>query len=143
MPYDPFQRPIQPGMQLPFSPYPQQALGPQAQQQPPVQQAQQDILKDPDALKALLATYGDQLEMSDYEKQMSRVQALRDQLPDAEGRQAGRVYVAANPLEHVGKAIGQYNTMKKEKGFQSEIDKRKKSIGEKVATYGTKILGEE
>lgn len=137
--YDPFQRSIQPGLSVPNSPMP----GMQPPTQQPVQPTQQDILQDPEALKALLATYGDQLEMSDFEKQMARVQALRDQLPDAEGRQAGRVYVAANPLEHLGKGVADYRMRKREKELQGGVDAARKRVGEKVGQYGAAILGEE
>ena len=39
--------------------------------------------------------------------QMSTAEALRD-TATPEGRQTGRVYTAANPLEHIGRAANQY-----------------------------------
>jgi hypothetical protein len=85
-------------------------------------------------IAALLGTFGDQMELSNLEKQMAAAEALRMGTP--EGRQAGRVYVSANPLEHLGKGIGDYKLMKKRKENEAAQEPIRKRIGENVKTYG-------
>ena len=136
-PYDPFApRSPQPPMQMPNSPLrqgaaPQPGMGiapiagaPEAGSQS-AEQAQ---------LAALLGTYGDQLELSDLEKQMAQAEALRMATP--EGRNAGRVYVAANPLEHIGKGIGDYKLMKKRQENEAARKPIRERIGTNVKKYG-------
>lgn len=53
------------------------------------------------------------------------------------GIQAGNVYVASNPLGHIGKAIGQYRGNKK----MDEIQGQKKEISDKYA-MGSAVGGE-
>jgi hypothetical protein len=129
MPYDPFQ--TQPGLQVPNSP-----LGPQTQQ-PPQAGAQNPYGLDPQVLEALLGTYGDQMEVSALEKQMEQAEALR--MPTPEGRSSGRVYTAANPLEHLGKGIGDYKLMKKRKANDAAQAAARGRIGESVKTYGKNL----
>lgn len=93
---------------------------------------------DPRVLEAMLGTYGDQLEMSAQEKQLEQAQALRG-MATPEGRQAGRVYVAANPLEHLGTGIQKYRAGKKAQGIEDELARTRKRIGTNVATYGKNI----
>ena len=111
--YDPYnvimqaQQPPQPGMGL----LPLQA--------PATPQSGYDPLRDPKVREFLLSTYGNKMELDALEKQAERVRALRRESP--EGREAGRVYVAANPLEHIGAAWQNYNVMKKERELEEGI----------------------
>ena len=125
MPYDPMQNP---GMQVPNSP-----MMPGAPQAPQAG-AQNPYGLDPAVLEAMLGTYGDQMEVGALEKQMAQAEALRMDTP--EGRQAGRTYVAANPLEHLGKGIGDYKLMKQRKASDAAQAEIRKRIGENVASYG-------
>ena len=85
-------------------------------------------------IAALLGTFGDQMELDTLEKQMAQAEALRQAAP--EGRQAGRVYVAANPLEHLGKGIGDYKLMKKRQEIEAAQKPIRERIGTNVKTYG-------
>jgi hypothetical protein len=122
------------GMQVPNSP-----MAPQAPATPPQAGAQNPYGLDPAVLEAMLGTYGDQLEIGALEKQMAAAEALRQGTP--EGRQAGRVYVAANPLEHLGKGIGDYKLMKQRKANDAAQAEARKRIGENVKTYGKNLPG--
>lgn len=129
----PYQYNLPPGMQVPNSP-----MAPQAPATPP-QAGQNPYGLDPAVLEAMLGTYGDQMEVSALEKQMAAAEALRQATP--EGRQAGRVYVAANPLEHLGKGIGDYKLMKQRKANEAAQAEARKRIGENVKTYGKNLPG--
>lgn len=83
---------------------------------------------------ALLETYGDQQELGALEKQMAQAEALRMETPEMRGN--GRVMTAANPLEHLGKGIGDYKLMKKRQANDAEQGGLRKKIGESVKTYG-------
>jgi hypothetical protein len=131
---NPYGAPMGPGM-LPTMPG-QQPQAPAAPQAPSVQNP---YGLDPQVLEAMLGTYGDQLEIGALEKQMEQANALRQATP--EGRQAGRVYVAANPLEHLGKGIGDYKLMKQRKANEAAQAEARKRIGENVRTYGKNIPG--
>jgi len=58
-------------------------------------------------------------QMAENARQMAVQEGLRYQAAP-EGRQAGRVYVAANPLEHIGKGLEQYNAQRKMKELEAE-----------------------
>jgi len=116
-----------PGMQPP-------AAAPQAGEQP-----QNPYGLDPAVLEAMLGTYGDQMEVSALEKQMAAAEALRMATP--EGRSSGRVYTAANPLEHLGKGIGDYKLMKQRKANDEAQAAARGRIGESVKTYGKNLPG--
>jgi hypothetical protein len=131
----PYQYNLPPGMQVPNSPMAPQGGPPQA----PQAGAQNPYGLDPAVLEAMLGTYGDQMEVSALEKQMAAAEALRQATP--EGRQAGRVYVAANPLEHLGKGIGDYKLMKQRKANDAAQAEARKRIGENVKTYGKNLPG--
>jgi len=89
-------------------------------------------------LAALLGTYGDQLELDNLEKQMAQAEALRQAMP--EGRDNGRVYTAANPLEFIGKGIGDYKLMKKRQETEAAAAPIRTRIGTNAKTYGDFIL---
>lgn len=57
--------------------------------------------------------------MAENARQMAVQEGLRYQ-GAPEGRQAGRTYVAANPLEHIGKGLEQYNAMKRMKELEAQ-----------------------
>lgn len=92
--------PMQPKMQAPGNP--QQA-------------AQQSALEE-----ALLGTYGDVMEMDSLKEQMAQAQALRG-TPTPEGRDSGRVYTAANPLEHIGAGIQRYRAGKEVRDLREGV----------------------
>lgn len=126
--------PMQGAPQVPNSPMLPPAAAPQAGSQP-----QNPYGLDPAVLEAMLGTYGDQLEIGALEKQMEQANALRQATP--EGRSVGRVYVAANPLEHLGKGIGDYKLMKQRKANEAAQAEARKRIGENVKTYGKNLPG--
>jgi len=134
MPYDPY--PFKRPTQVPNSPLLQPV--PQAQAMPsqqPLDPASMDPSQAEAAqMAALLGTYGDQMELTELEKQMAQAEALRMGTP--EGRQAGRVYVAANPLEHLGKGIGDYKLMKKRQATEAASKPIRERIGTNVKKYG-------
>jgi len=117
-----------PGMQ-PQAPGMQPPQAPQAGENP--------YGLDPAVLEAMLGTYGDQMEVSALEKQMEQANALRMATP--EGRSSGRVYTAANPLEHLGKGIGDYKLMKQRQKNEADQAAARGRISESVKTYGKNI----
>lgn len=111
------QRPPQAPQQAP-QPAPQQA--PQQAPPPQAMQALQSKMQDPkfsawfnslppeekqQVVQRLSMDYQGQGDVAD--EQLATAQALRG-TPTPEGRQAGRVYVAANPLEHINSAYKQH-----------------------------------
>lgn len=58
-------------------------------------------------------------------KQMQQAQMLQRQ-PGPQGRQSGRVFTAANPLEFVGAGLQQYAGMRKEKQAMDKMDELRK-----------------
>lgn len=139
MPYDAMGRWVPVPGQLPNSPLLQNV--PQAQQAPqqkPLQPEGAMSAAEQAQIAALLGTFGDTMEVDAQEKQLAQAEALRQDTP--EGRQAGRVYVAANPLEHIGKGIGDYKLMKKRKATEEKTSGLRKRIGENVSTYGKLAL---
>ena len=137
-PYDPYQ-PRPQGMQFPMVPQQQGAAPPPGMGIAPIAQPPQAGSAEAAQIAALLGTYGDQMELSNLEKQMAAAEALRMGTP--EGRQAGRTYVAANPLEHLGKGIGDYKLMKQRKANDAAQAEARKRIGENVAKYGKNLPG--
>lgn len=89
----------------------------------------------PEVLEMLLGTYGDQLELGGLDAQLLQAQALRD-TPMPEGRSTGRVYTAANPLEHIGAGIKQFQGMRDARRIGDEQEELRRKIGEAVRTYG-------
>jgi hypothetical protein len=100
---------------------------------PPMAESQFQPVTDPNAfsqsaLDALAGVPVEQAELLGLEEQRERANALRDTaLP--EGRQAGRTFVAANPLEFLGAGIKQYRGGKKSEELQKEIGEKRASIG--------------
>ena len=66
------------------------------------------------------STYNEEMDM--LAKKRATAEALRYQ-EGPEGRQAGRVYVAANPLEHIGRGIQQYKAGKQLGEYDKTFDK--------------------
>ena len=74
-----------------------------------------DMMNDPQLIEYLKQNpeFAQQLardfaaEQGVLDDQMSYAEGLRD-TATPEGRQAGRVYVAANPLEHIGTGLNRY-----------------------------------
>lgn len=118
-----------------------QAMGQQMQQQAPPPQAMQAIqakMQDPrfsawfnslspeekqKALQRLSMDYKGQGGIAN--EQLATAQALRG-TPTPEGRQAGRVYTAANPLEHIASAYKQRQGVDQE----AEALARKKELSD-------------
>ena len=114
----------QPGMGIaPLAPPPQAG---QPGQMSAAEQAQ---------IAAMLGTYGDTQEVTALEKQMAAAEALRMAAPEMRGN--GRVQTAANPLEFLGKGIGDYKLMKQRKANDASQGEIRKRIGENVKNYGT------
>lgn len=64
--------------------------------------------------------------MAENARQMQLAEKLRYGTASPEGRQAGRVYVAANPLEHLGRGLEQWNAQKK----MGELEKQRGEMGQ-------------
>jgi hypothetical protein len=64
--------------------------------------------------------------MAENARQMRLAEELRYATPTPEGRQAGRVYVASNPLEHIGKGMQQWNAQKR----MDELEKERAGMGQ-------------
>lgn len=104
-------------------------------------QAEDPLKQYPDEMFAsMLGTAGDVRELGAMEDQIARAQALRDANVTPEGRNAGRVFVAANPLEHLGKGIKDYQYGKRERELEADAATKRATIGENEAKYGGLIL---
>ena len=93
---------------------------------------------DPRLIEAMLGTFGEQLELSQLEKQAEQARALRN-APGPEGRDSGRLYTAAHPLEHIGAGIQKYREGKKVKEAEEAAAKKRTTIGTNVKEYGKNI----
>jgi hypothetical protein len=89
--------------------------------------------------EALLGTYGDQMELGALDKQMAQADALRSLEGGPEMRSAGRVSVAANPLEFVGKGMQQWEGRKRAKALEPQQATIRGRIGENVKNYGLNL----
>jgi hypothetical protein len=117
------------GMDAGPTPDPQyQALN----QGPPTPPPQTGIPEN--VLDSLLTTPQDQAELEGLMEQRVRANALRD-TATPEGRQAGRTFVAANPLEFLGAGIKQYKGGKESKKLDTQVGDVRKKIGGKQGTY--------
>jgi hypothetical protein len=118
-------------------PQPPQGISPLA---PPPQAGQPGQLSAAEQaqIAALLSTYGDTQEIGALEKQMAAAEALRMATP--EGRSSGRVYTAANPLEHLGKGIGDYKLMKQRKANDTAQAEARDRVSRNVQKYGEYAL---
>jgi len=75
----------------------------------------------PELVEALMAGALTEEELAAVDKKLAQAEALRNQmLTSPEGRSAGRVYVAANPLEHIGRLIQGYQGMKQSKALDAQ-----------------------
>lgn len=108
VPYDPMQAALQQGM-----PQQQGGLG-----MPPLPDNRMQV--DPAMMAAWLGTQGDVMAIDQLEKQLEQANALRNQ-PMPEGREAGRLYVAANPLEHLGTGLQKFAAMRDAKRLQHGV----------------------
>jgi len=121
----------------PFPPKPGTVPG---QYDPTQQQPQGNRLDVPPAmLAAWLGTYGDQMELSALEKQQAQAEALRD-MKSPEGRDTGRVYVAANPLEHIGSGLQRFAGMRDAKAAAEAAAGIRKDIKKNVGDIGAEYL---
>lgn len=114
----------------------------------PEQRAQYDSLP-PDSQKAFLAAlmkdFGADIEGADTA--ISRAEALRFN-PQAAGRRAGGMYIAANPLEHVADVVRHYKGTQDMKtaqaGRQKAIDdssQLRQQIGERLISRSDALRG--
>lgn len=75
----------------------------------------------PELVEALMAGALTEEELAALDKKLAQAEALRNQMfRSPEGRQAGNVYVAANPLEHIGNFMQGYAGMKQGKELESQ-----------------------
>ena len=127
--------PLMPGA----APQPGMGIAPIA---PPPQAGQQG--KSPAeiaALAAYLQNFGLQLEEGELTDQMAYADALRQKTP--EGRDSGRVYTAANPLEHLGAGMQNWAAMKMREKAAADRRTVNESRGKNVGGVGAKILNNE
>lgn len=75
---------------------------------------------DPALYAQLLGTQGDLRELEDLDKQLAQAQALRDTAMP-EGRSTGRIYTAANPLEHIGALMRVARGAKEEREIEEGV----------------------
>jgi hypothetical protein len=75
---------------------------------------------DPRMLDALLGTYGQQMELDALTEQLAQAEALRG-VATPEGRQAGNVYMAANPLEHLGVGLQRFAGQRKARELEEGV----------------------
>ena len=61
----------------------------------------------PEQIEAVMQMFGAQEEGQYAQQDLAQAQALQN-APGPRGRHAGRTYVAANPLEHLGTALQRY-----------------------------------
>ena len=75
----------------------------------------------PEELQALLelGTVPDQVKEAARREQQARQTFAQ---PTPEGRQAGRIYMAANPMEHLGRGIQQYAALQDRDAQRDRID---------------------
>lgn len=121
-------------------PDPLQSL--QSLQGPGIGQEEYDLSKmSEDELQKLVQLGVIDENMAENQRQMKLAEQLRYQAAP-EGRQAGRVYVAANPLEHIGKGLEQYQAIQRQK----ELDKQRAEMqGKQTAgrqTYWDLLRGQ-
>lgn len=57
--------------------------------------------------------------LANLREQMQRTQSMQD-APGPQGRMTGRVYTAANPLEHIGQNIQKYKAGKRQQGLEAQ-----------------------
>jgi len=118
---------MQPGMQ-----------GPNSQPQP----EKPGLERSKEAeLAAYLSQFDLQLQEQELVDKMAYADALRRKAP--EGRDSGRVYTAANPLEHIGTAWQNYNAMKMRKKAEEDRRTANAARGTNVKDVGMKLLKRE
>lgn len=78
--------------------------------------------------------------MAENQRQMRLAEQLRYQA-SPEGRMAGRVYVAANPLEHLGKGLEQWNAQKRMKELETQRGEMGKQQTEGRKSYWDILRG--
>lgn len=75
----------------------------------------------PELVEALMAGALTEEELAAVDKKLAQAEALRNQMLTApEGRSSGRVYTAANPLEHIGRLMQGYQGMKQAKALDTQ-----------------------
>lgn len=106
----------------------------QAMQNPQMlQQLKQEYQIDPDGLKQKIAqmTQDYSGDISGAKSQMAQAAALR-KTATPQGRQAGRLFVAANPLEHIGAGMSKYAGMRDGKLAQEALTEATNKQGASV-----------
>ena len=111
------------GSTQPQQPPPQQGQGMGANLPPEIMQKLMQVPepKRSELMRQLSQDYAGARDMLDDQQGMS--QQLRQGAPKAEGRQAGNVYTAANPMEHIASA---YQQRKATDMQQDSLDQKKK-----------------
>lgn len=93
-------------------------------------------------LESMLGTYGDQMELTDLDRQLAAAEALRN----AEGpqmRSGGRVTTAANPLEFLGAGIQKFRAGRAAKKLEGERKEKRGKISQNVKDVGKKYFGDD
>lgn len=78
-------------------------------------------------------------QLSELDSQYAQAQALRE-TPNPEGRQAGRVYVAASPLEHIAAMLRRGRGRKDMKSVEEQRALLLKKQADARSAYGQQIL---
>jgi hypothetical protein len=93
-------------------------------------------------LEWLLDAFGGQLESAEVDDQLSQARALRGMgLSQPQGRQAGRVYVAQNPLETIGATMMGVTGIRDEKAAMKRRRELNEAQAGRVSGLGRKLFG--
>jgi hypothetical protein len=92
-------------------------------------------------IQKILASGGLEDSSNDALAQMIMLQKLRGDQPKLEGRQAGRVFVANNPLEHLGSYLQNRNMEKKQAGIEEALANARAGQRDARAAYGRAWAG--
>jgi hypothetical protein len=80
--------------------------------------------------------------MAENARQMKLAEQLRYGTAGPEGRNAGRVYVAANPLEHLGRGLEQWNAQKRMKELEAQRGEMQGKQTQARGTYWDLLRGQ-
>jgi hypothetical protein len=92
-------------------------------------------------LQAILSGGASEDSSNDALVQMMMLQKLRGQQPALEGRQAGRVYVANNPLEHLGSFMKNRQMDKKQSAMEEALGNSRAQGQRHVDALGKAAMG--
>jgi len=97
---------------------------------------------DPEMMKFLLEAYGDQLQSGEVDDKIAQARALRGYgMNQPSGRQAGRVYVAQNPLETLASTMIGLKGIGDERSQMAERERLNRAQGQRVSSYAQNLFG--